>query len=105
MILACHCLNEPIHRVRQRCFNPFHSLLEWYKNDVNYKSVHDPGGLERLTTLDGYVIPLVIKDVLACLNIWPRTDHEYEILPHVFFTSELEWDPNGLGHDFTDEAQ
>jgi hypothetical protein len=78
------------------------SQLEWYNNDLNDKSVHVPGGLKRLTTLNGYVIPLIIKDGLACLDIRPHTDHEYETLPHVFLTSEIEWDPTVLEHEFTD---
>jgi hypothetical protein len=81
------------------------SQLEWYKNDVNDKSVHVPGGLQRLTTLDGYVIPLIIKNCLARLETWPHTDHEYETLPHVFLTSVVEWDPTVLDHEFTDESQ
>jgi hypothetical protein len=81
------------------------SQLEWYKNDVNDKSIHVPGGLQLLTTLDGYVIPLIIKDGLARLDIRPHTDHEYETLPHVFLTSEAEWDPTVLDHEFTDESQ
>jgi hypothetical protein len=39
----------------------FPSQFEWYKNDVTDKSVHVPGGLQRLTTLDGCVIPLPLK--------------------------------------------
>jgi hypothetical protein len=81
------------------------SKLEWYKNDVNDKSVHVPGGLQRLTTLDGYVIPLIIKDSLALLNIWPHTDHQYVTHPHFFLTSQVEWDPTVLDHEFTDESQ
>jgi hypothetical protein len=81
------------------------SQLEWYKNDVNDKSVHVPGGLQRLTTLEGYIIPLTTNDGLARLHIWPHTDHEYETLPHVFLTSKLEWDPTVLDHEFTDESQ
>jgi hypothetical protein len=50
------------------------SQLEWYKNDVNDKSVHVPGGLQRITTLEGYIIPLTIKDGLARLDICPHTD-------------------------------
>jgi hypothetical protein len=85
----------------------FHSpsQLEWYKNDVNDKLVHVPSGLQRLTTLDGYVIPLTIKDGLARLDIWPHTDHEYKTLPHAFLTSKVEWDPTVLDHEFTDESQ
>ena len=35
--------------------------LEWYKNDVNDKSLK-VGGLQRITTNDGYVHPLDIKN-------------------------------------------
>ena len=34
--------------------------LEWYKNDVNDKSLK-VGGLQRITTNDGYVHPLTLK--------------------------------------------
>jgi hypothetical protein len=79
--------------------------LEWYKNEVNDKSVRVPGGLQRLVTLDGYIMPLTIKDGLARLDIRPHTDHEYETLPHVFLTSELEWDPTVLDHEFTNPSE
>ena len=79
------------------------SQLEWYKNDVNDKSIHVPGGLQRIQTLDGYVIPLCIKDGLARLPIRPYTDFEWENLPHVFLTSEKEWDPSVLDHEFPDD--
>ena len=65
------------------------SQLEWYKNDVNDKSIHVPGGLQRIVTLEGYVIPLTIKDGLARLDLRPHTDHEFDTLPHVFLTSEM----------------
>jgi hypothetical protein len=54
--------------------------FEWYKNDVSDKSIHVPGGLQRIQTLDGYIIPLSIKDGLACLSIRPYTDHEWDNL-------------------------
>jgi hypothetical protein len=72
--------------------------LEWYKNDVNDKSMHVPGGLQRIKTLDGYIIPLIVKDGLARLDIRPYTDHEFDTLPHFFLTSEIEWDPTVLDH-------
>jgi hypothetical protein len=68
---------------------------------VNDKSINVPGGLQRIQTLDGYIIPLSIKDGLARLSIRPYTDHEWDNLPHVILTSELEWDPSVLDHDFT----
>ena len=78
------------------------SQLEWYKNDVNDKSIRVPGGLQQIITLEGYKIPLSIKDGLARLDIRPYTDHEFDTLPHVILTSELEWDPTVLDHEFTD---
>jgi hypothetical protein len=37
--------------------------FEWYKNDVKDKSILVPGGLQRIQTLDGYIMPLVSKMV------------------------------------------
>jgi hypothetical protein len=80
------------------------SQAEWYKNDVNDKFLHVPGGLQHSTTLEGYIIPLAIKDGLAHLDIRPHTDHEFDTLPHVFLTSELEWDPTVLDHQYHDSS-
>ena len=75
--------------------------FEWYKNDVNDKSIH-VGGLQRIQTLDGYIIPLHFKDGLARLDIRPYTDDEWDSLPHVFLTGETEWDPTVLDFDHGD---
>jgi len=69
--------------------------LEWYKNDVNDKSIK-VGGLQRITTLEGYVIPLNIVQGLPRMAIRPFSDQEWEDLPHVILTSELDWDPGQL---------
>jgi hypothetical protein len=74
----------------------------WYKNDVNDKSIL---GLQLIQTLDGYVIPLSVQDGLTRLNIHPYTDQEFETLPHVILTSELEWDPSVLDHEFKEDEQ
>ena len=78
--------------------------FEHYKNDVNDKSVH-VGGLQRIKTLDGYVFPLNIKNGLARLSMRPYTDQEWDTLPHVFLTSERNWDPSVLDHTITDDEQ
>jgi hypothetical protein len=62
-------------------------------NDVNDKSIHIPGGLQRIQTVDGYVFPLSIQDGLPYLGMRPYTDVEYESLPHVILTSDVDWDP------------
>ena len=79
--------------------------MEWYKSDINDKSIHVPEGLQRLKTLEGYIIPLTIKDGLARLDLHSYTDEEFETLPHIFLTSELEWDPSVLDHTFNDTTE
>ena len=78
--------------------------FEYYKNDVDDKSVH-VGGLQRIKTLEGYLVPLEIKNGLARMQLRPYTDKEWDTYPHVFFTSELEWDPSVLDHVLVDDEQ
>ena len=79
--------------------------LEHFKNDVNDKSVKVPGGLQWIQTLDGYVIPLNIKNGLAYLDIRPYTDEEFDKLPSVILTDESTWDTTVLDHNLTDDEQ
>ena len=73
--------------------------LEWIKTNVDEKSVK-VGGTQLITTLDGYSIPLLIKDGLAYATSLGRpTDQDMDTYPHVFFTSPDEWDPSVLDHD------
>jgi hypothetical protein len=68
--------------------------FEWYKNDVKDKSIHVPGGLQCIQTLDGYIM-----DSPVCPSI------QWDNLPHVILTSELEWDPSVLDHDYKEDEQ
>jgi hypothetical protein len=45
------------------------------------------------------------KDGLVRLDIRPHTNHEFDILPHVLFLSELEWDPTVLDHQYHDSLE
>ena len=73
--------------------------LEWFKTNVDEKSVK-VGGTQLITTLDGYSVPLLIKDGLAYATSLGRpTDQDMDTYPHVFFTSPDEWDPSVLVHD------
>ena len=73
--------------------------LEWFKTYVDEKSVK-VGGTQLITTLDGYSVPLLIKDGLAhATSLGRPTDHDMDTYPHVFFTSPDEWDPSVLDHD------
>jgi hypothetical protein len=76
--------------------------LESFANDVHDKSIHIPGGLQRIQTVDGYVFPLSIRDGLPYLGMRPYTDVEYKSLPHVIITSNVDWDPWVLDFDIDD---
>ena len=73
--------------------------LEWFKTNVDEKSIK-ADGTQLITTLDGYSVPLLIKDGLAyATSLGKPTDQDMDTYPHVFFTSPDEWDPSVLDHD------
>ena len=73
--------------------------LEWFKTNVDEKS-GKVGGTQLITTLDGYSVPLLIKDGMAYATSLGRpTDQDMDTYPHVFFISPDEWDPSVLDHD------
>ena len=73
--------------------------LEWFKTLVDENSIKF-GGTQLITTLDGYSVPLLIRDGLAFATSLGRpTDQDMDTYPHVFFTSPDEWDPSVFDHD------
>jgi hypothetical protein len=71
--------------------------LKWCGNDVNDRSIKIEGGTQRLTTPDGYIIPIDVRRGLPYIMMWPFTDEEFKELPaHVVWTSEDDWDPTSL---------
>ena len=66
---------------------------EAFNNNVNDKSIK-LGSLQQIETLDGYTFPLDFQDGMPYLPLRPFTDNEWEKLPHVFMTSNEDWDPN-----------
>jgi len=75
------------------------SQLEWYKNDVNNKSIKVSGGMQCIRTNNGYVIPISIRDGLPYIAVCPFSDEEWDNLPHVVLTSDMDWDPGVLDQD------
>lgn len=74
--------------------------LEAYFNTVNEKSLRfDPKG-QLITTNDGFELPLNIRNGLAYLDMRPYTDAEWNTLPHVVMTSDVDWDPTILDGEF-----
>ena len=56
------------------------------------------GGSQTITTDDDYTLPLDFVNGLPYLPIRPFTDLEWDTLPHLCLTSDVEWDPNSLNH-------
>ena len=76
--------------------------IEHFKNLVDDKSKL-VSGKQCIKTLDGYALPLVIKEGLARLKIRPYTDEEFDTLPHVFLTGESHWDPSVMDCEAVDK--
>ena len=66
--------------------------LEWLQTHVHETSVK-VGGTQLINTLDGYSVPLLIKDGLAYATPLGRlTNLDMDTYPHVFITSPDKWD-------------
>ena len=66
--------------------------LEWFQTHVHETSVK-VGGTQLINTLDGYSVPLPIKDGLAYATSLGRlTNLDMDTYPHVFITSPDKWD-------------
>jgi hypothetical protein len=76
--------------------------LEWFKQEVDDKSIK-VGGQQRITTHEGYVIPINFRSGIPYITMRPYTDDEWDSLPHVIFTSPEPWRPNVLDHDLDDD--
>jgi hypothetical protein len=51
------------------------------------------------------VFPLSIRDGLPYLGMRPYTDAEFDSLPHVILTSDVDWDPQILDFDVDDDDE
>jgi hypothetical protein len=60
------------------------------------------GGLQHITTPEGYVIPINICSGLPYITMRPYTDDEWESFPHVTLTSQADWIPSVLDHTLDD---
>ena len=64
------------------------------------------GGTQSITTRDGFVIPLHIRNGLPYLDLRPPTDREIANpeIPQVVLTSDTTWDPSRLDMDIDIET-
>ena len=75
--------------------------LEAHKQTVHDKSIK-VGGKQQIETLDGYIILLNIRSGLPYLSIRPYTNKEWEDLPHVILTADVDWYPSILDCELED---
>eukprot|EP00977_Amphora_coffeiformis_P027069 scaffold32849_cov108-Amphora_coffeaeformis.AAC.1 len=92
---------------------PIIVIMSQYANLGHGKTIHSKGQMENfgivvndrarstggnqcVITTEGYVIPLHIRDGLPRFDMRPPTDEEMEKFPHVFLTSDANWDPRIL---------
>ena len=88
----------PMMRMHNTIY-PLMTTKSFSKTNFDEKSVK-VGGTQLITTLDGYSVPLLIKDGLAYATSLGRpTDQDMDTYPHVFFTSPVEWDSSVFDHD------
>ncbi|HEY9709439.1 MAG TPA: hypothetical protein V6D48_14645, partial [Oculatellaceae cyanobacterium] len=78
--------------------------LEAHKQLVDDKAIK-VGGKQRIQTLDGYIIPLNMRQGLPYMTIRPYTDKEWETLPHVILTADVDWDPSILDCEQEDNEE
>ena len=102
VVTAATLLNTPQRKVTG-IFNEYAYLwkgssihssgqLEWLQTHVHETSVK-VGGTQLINTLDGYSVPLLIKDGLAYATSLGRlTNLDMDTYPHVFITSPDKWD-------------
>lgn len=69
--------------------------LEHYHNRVQDCS-RTVGGNQCIVTLDDYIIPFNIRQGLPYMSMRTPTNHEFNSLPHVVLTLDVNWDPSVL---------
>ena len=74
--------------------------LESHSNKVNDRSRKIDSHGQLITTIDGFEFPLHVRNGLSYLDLRPFSDHEWETLPHVIMTSDVDWDPSILDGEF-----
>jgi hypothetical protein len=69
--------------------------MEHFGNVVDDRSMI-VGGRQHVVTMGDYIIPIDIVNGLPYTPMRPYTDEEWEVLPHIIWTSDSDWDPTVL---------
>lgn len=80
-----------------------HSLMQ---RKAHKQTVHDRstkvGDKQQIETLDSYVIPLNIRSGLPYMSICLFTDKEWDNIPYVILTADVDWDPTVIDCELKD---
>jgi hypothetical protein len=76
--------------------------LEHFKSVIDDQSIK-AGGMQRITTNEGYIFPLDIIGGLPYLKMRPYTDAEFDSLPHVILSSDVPWNVGILDCTLSDK--
>eukprot|EP00984_Skeletonema_dohrnii_P035619 scaffold35616_cov172-Skeletonema_dohrnii-CCMP3373.AAC.1 len=90
---ALHGRGRPIHSAFQ---------LEAFRNEVDDRAIQF-GGKQIITTPQGLVFPLDVRNGLVHLSTRAFTKDEYKKLPHVTMTSPHQWNPNIANSTISDD--
>jgi hypothetical protein len=96
-------MNQFTHAGKGKTINSS-GQMEWFKKTVDDRS-KKVGGSQRITTTDGYIIPINILSGLPYIKQRPYTDDEYDKHPHVFLTSDNNWNPSVPDYNGDDDTQ
>ena len=108
-VVQCAALVETNHGIvnlimnEYACYGKGHTIhssgqIEWFKNSVDDRSVQ-VGGKQRISTIDGYAMPLTCRGGLMYLSILGKpTDKDLERYPAVCLKGPHEWDPSVLDY-------
>jgi hypothetical protein len=69
--------------------------MEHFGNVVDDRSMV-VNGRQHVVTMGDYIIPIDIVNGLPYTPMRPYTDEEWDVLPHIIWTSDSDWDPTVL---------
>ena len=67
---------------------------------IVHDSSRSAGGQQLVITHEGYMIPLHVCNGLFYMDMVPASEHDMDLYPHVFFTTDSPWNPDIVDKEF-----
>jgi hypothetical protein len=90
--------NQYAHHGEGKTLHSVTQLLDFGMKIMDRPSQLQDGQQPQMLTPEGYKIPLFIRGGLAYMDMRAPSKKEVEHLPHVIFTSDVEWNPFKYDH-------